>query len=325
MKPLISIIVPIYDVEEYLNECIISILNQTYKNLEIILVDDGSPDNCGNMCDEYAKKDHRIIVIHKSNGGLSDARNTGLDICKGEYISFIDSDDYISEYFIEMMYMGCCLNDSDVVTCAGSEKFFDESDKRPVLAESLQDCVITEIAPDKALEMMLYQNIPNGAQFRLYKNSVFRNIRFPVGYLYEDVATIHKTFLAAKKMTFVNAKIYAYRVRNNSILRMKFSVKKMVTIDISRSLYSDICSSRPELKTAAASRAFSMCYHVMLQVPPDDKENMQKIWNELKKYRMIVIKDRSKMVRKKNRIGSIVSLFGIRISYMFGRIYLKLR
>ena len=102
-QPLVSIIVPIYKVEPYLRRCLNSIVNQTYTNLEIILVDDGSPDGCPQICDEYAAKDKRIVVIHKKNGGLSDARNTGLDICKGEYISFVDSDDWVDEGYIEKL------------------------------------------------------------------------------------------------------------------------------------------------------------------------------------------------------------------------------
>ena len=103
-KALISIIIPVYKVEKYLEKCIQSVINQTYENLQIILVDDGSPDNCGKICVEYAKKDHRIEVIHKSNGGLSDARNKGLEIAKGEYIGFVDSDDYIESDMYEVLY-----------------------------------------------------------------------------------------------------------------------------------------------------------------------------------------------------------------------------
>ena len=106
-KDLISIIVPIYNVEKYIKKCIDSIINQTYTNLEIILVDDGSPDNCGKICDKYKEKDDRIKVIHKKNGGLSDARNAGIDIATGEYITFIDSDDYVAENYIEVLYNLC--------------------------------------------------------------------------------------------------------------------------------------------------------------------------------------------------------------------------
>ena len=111
-KPLISIIIPVYKVEKYLEKCIKSVLSQTYKNLQIILVDDGSPDNCGNICDDYARVDNRIEVIHKANGGLSDARNVGLKAARGEYIGFVDSDDYVSNEMFENLY-NCLLYTSD--------------------------------------------------------------------------------------------------------------------------------------------------------------------------------------------------------------------
>ncbi len=114
MKPLISIIIPVYNVEQYLHRCVDSVLNQTYKNLEIILVNDGSPDNCPFICDEYAKKDKRIIVVHKENGGLSSARNAGLEIVQGEYISFIDSDDWIHENYIEILYKNLHEKKADI-------------------------------------------------------------------------------------------------------------------------------------------------------------------------------------------------------------------
>ena len=116
-EDLITIVIPIYKVEKYLDKCIKSVINQTYKNLEIILVDDGSPDNCPKKCDEYEKKDTRIKVIHKENGGLSDARNAGIDIAKGKYITFIDSDDYVSEDYVEYMYNLLKQNNTKMSTC----------------------------------------------------------------------------------------------------------------------------------------------------------------------------------------------------------------
>ena len=116
-KPLISIIIPVYKVEKYLEKCIKSVLDQTYKNLQIILVDDGSPDNCGNICDNYAKIDNRIEVIHKANGGLSEARNVGLKVARGEYIGFVDSDDYVSNEMFENLYNTLISNDVDVSIC----------------------------------------------------------------------------------------------------------------------------------------------------------------------------------------------------------------
>ena len=325
MKPLISVIIRIYNVEEYLIECIDSVINQTYSNLEIILVDDGSQDKCGVMCDQYKEKDPRIVVIHKENGGLSSARNAGLDICKGEYISFVDSDDYISPYFIEMMYKGICFNNADVSTIVGSIPFYAEAKDRPFLAKSLTDCTIKAIDKKEALLLLCYQNIANGAPFRLYKKDIFDDIRFPVGYVFEDVATTYKTFIMAKRMSIVDAKIYAYRVRKDSIVRMKFSEKKMVVIPITQIMYKDICNYDKHLKNAAASRAFAQNYHVFLQVPYDDKNSLKLIWNEMIKYRQIVVKDKSKLIRKKNKIGAIMTFLGLNISYFVGSMYLRLR
>ncbi|MBR1540013.1 MAG: glycosyltransferase [Clostridia bacterium] len=117
-EELISIIVPVYKVEKYLDKCINSIVSQTYKNLEVILVDDGSPDSCGKMCDEWTQKDTRIKVIHKENGGLSDARNFGLDCAKGKYIQFVDSDDYIEKDMIEFLYKNLKENNADISICS---------------------------------------------------------------------------------------------------------------------------------------------------------------------------------------------------------------
>ena len=123
MKSLVSVIVPIYKVEKYLNKCVDSIINQSYKNLEIILVDDGSPDKCGEICDKYAEKDSRVKVIHKENGGLSDARNAGIDIAKGDYLLFVDSDDWITSNICEVLIKNANDNLSDIIACNQYESF----------------------------------------------------------------------------------------------------------------------------------------------------------------------------------------------------------
>ena len=178
---LISVIVPIYKVEKYLHKCIDSILAQTYTNLEIILVDDGSPDNCGKICDEYAAKDSRIKVIHQPNGGLSAARNAGLDIATGDYIGFVDSDDYIAPDMYEKLYNALVKNDADMAICDyqrfGNELPYDEM--------SLTTEVIT------GLQAMEKQNTVINCSFvvawsKLYKSFIFSNVRFPVGKINED-------------------------------------------------------------------------------------------------------------------------------------------
>lgn len=317
-KPLVSVIVPIYNVEQYLRECIDSIIRQTYKNLEIILVDDGSPDNCGKIAETYAEKDNRIKVLHKENGGLSDARNVGITEAKGEYISLIDSDDYISEFFIEIMMKNAMKYDADVITTGQSEQFFDESKERPELAKSADDFKSRCISVKEALVDMSYQVIPNGAQFRIYRRYIFDHIKYPKGYIFEDVATTYKTFIAARKMCLVDAKIYAYRVRQNSIVRKKFSQDKMVAIPITRRMYHDLVAYDSSLRPAAASRAFAQNFHVFLQVPEEDKDSMKKLWHEVIKYRRLVAADRDKRVRKKNKIGAFVTYLGMMPAYEIG-------
>lgn len=325
MKPLISVVVPIYNVEAYLSDCIDSIRKQTYENLQIILVNDGSPDKCGEICDGYKKIDQRITVIHKENGGLSSARNAGIDICKGEYISFIDSDDYISEYFIEIMYQGILFNDADIVTCVGAKQFLENSDERPYLAQNSKACMVSDITKDTALRKLCYQTIANGAPFRLYKKDIFNSIRFPNGYVFEDVATVYRTFIAAEKMVLVEADIYAYRIRKNSIVRMKFSEKKMVVVPITKTMFKEICDYDHSLMKPAASRAFAQNYHVFLQVPFLDRKNLKIIWAEMKRYRGIVICDNNFEMRKKNKVAAYVTYLGMNISYIVGKLYLKVR
>ena len=183
-NPLISVIVPVYNVEKYLKKCIQSIINQTYKNLEIILVDDGSSDNSGKICDEFAQKDNRIKVIHKTNGGLSDARNAGLDVMSGEWVSFVDSDDFVSPYYIENLHY--LVNKYDVdMAITSFVRFFNENTKLSSNKISNQEVLIHN--PDEAIKNMLYGKYYSvSACFKIYKKDLFYNNRFTKGKIYED-------------------------------------------------------------------------------------------------------------------------------------------
>lgn len=321
MEPLISVIVPIYKVEKYLKHCVDSVIAQTYNNLEIILVDDGSPDSCGKICDEYAKKDSRIIVIHKKNGGLSDARNAGMDICKGEYISFIDSDDFVSPYFIELLYRGICEYNCEISTVEHGVSFMDGQDDSVIFTNDRSQCYYEEIKPREAIRLMMYQKLPNGAPWRLYKREIWDDLRFPVGWLYEDAATTHKTFMKATKMVIVHADIYAYRLRQNSIIRMKFTPQKLICIEVGEKIVKDISEYDKTLYEAACSRAFAVNYNVFLQIPSEDKESQIKVWNSLLKYRNNVARDNSKELRLKNKVGAWCTYLGMNFAYCIGRIY----
>lgn len=324
MNPLISVIIPIYKVEQYLNECIDSVLCQTYENLEIILVDDGSPDRCGEICEEYKKKDNRITVLHKDNGGLSDARNAGLDICKGEFISFVDSDDYVSNVFIETLYNAIMKYSVDVASLYSASKFKDGTSA--ILTSKInKNAECNEVSKIAILDMMFYQTIPTGVQYRLYNRHIFDDLRFPKGYLFEDLATTYKIFLKVDSIALIKEDLYAYRVRENSIITDRFSQNKMVVKDITNNLYEDIISYSLELRPSAASRCFAANYSVFLQIPYVDKKDLRIIWNELIKYRQYIIKDKNKQIRKKNKIGAFVTYLGMSAAYCFGKLYLRIR
>ncbi|WP_251454424.1 glycosyltransferase family 2 protein [Veillonella intestinalis] len=213
----ISVIVPVYKVEQYLNECIDSILNQTYKDLEIILVDDGSPDNCGKICDEYVKKDSRIKVIHKKNGGLSDARNVGIDVATGDILGFVDSDDYIDPNMFEDMITYMAVNNLDVV-CA--DTFIVRGSHTRFRPRYGKDLIYDE---GQAINEILNGKLDNATWNKIYKRKVIGNIRFPVGRKYEDVATIYKYIYNAKRVGYISKPFYYYRKLKTSITGTSFN------------------------------------------------------------------------------------------------------
>ena len=226
-EELISIIVPVYKVEEYLTECIESIINQSYKNLEIILVDDGSPDNCGQICDEYAKKDNRIKVIHKENGGLSSARNAGLDIATGEYISFIDSDDYVAENFIEKLYVLCIDNDAEISVCDFVK--FEHKAVIKEIEEIIEKCTSREMQ----IRMFSKEYVKTVVVWnKLYKRDVYKNLRFPLGKINEDEFITYKAFYDTNKNIVVtNEALYFYRYNENSIMGKKYNIKRLDVLE----------------------------------------------------------------------------------------------
>ena len=226
MEPLISVIVPVYKVEKYLKRCVDSLLVQTYENIEILLVDDGSPDACPQMCDEYAKKHDKIRVFHQENKGLSGARNTGIDNAKGEYLAFVDSDDLWSPYFLESLYRALKENGADISQCRWEYMHGDEL-KEMYDPKAGQECF-------SGREMISNLYIQTGAYYvvawnKLYKKELFENIRYPEGRIHEDEATTYKLFDLAKKCVHVDNALYGYFVGTGgtSITRNGFNLKKL--------------------------------------------------------------------------------------------------
>lgn len=222
-NPLISVIVPIYKVEQYLDKCITSIVNQTYKNLEIILVDDGSPDNCPTICDKWKEQDNRIVVIHKENGGLSDARNAGLDICKGDYIAFVDSDDYIHEKMYETLIKVLLEKNCDIVQC----DFLRVTEDQHLNNESLQ-YMIKEYNTKEALYSLINENpLKQVVWNKLYRRYIFDTLRFEAGKLNEDDFFTYQAFDKCKKVCSINTFLYYYLVRNTSIMGEEFNIRRL--------------------------------------------------------------------------------------------------
>ncbi|MGE8204570.1 glycosyltransferase family 2 protein [Heyndrickxia sp. NPDC080065] len=238
MDPKISVIVPVYKVEPYLHKCIDSILAQTFSYFELILVDDGSPDRCGEICDHYAKSDPRVKVIHKENGGLSSARNAGLKMAKGQYIGFVDSDDYIDKKMYEILYTSAKLHSSDVVVCDVVKV---DADKKTVLKEwGNKEYCLENYTNIEALNKLY---LPNGSRStfdpmgrsaerwifavnKLYKRSIFQTLQYKEGRIYEDELIVHKIYYQSTKVTSISAKLYYYVQRPNSIVYSPFSIKK---------------------------------------------------------------------------------------------------
>lgn len=224
----LSIVVPIYNVEKYLTRCIESILNQTFTDFELILVDDGSPDNCGKMCDEYAKKDSRIRVLHKKNGGLSDARNHGIDIAKADYISFVDSDDYLSPDMYTILYNNLIENDADISTCGYYRCYHDKN--VPNFKECSTDIHI--LSPEEAIRGVFEDKIVSvEAWAKIYKTSLFDNVRYPVSRLSEDAFTTPTLLSKAKKIVATTQPLLYYSMREDSITGSNFKKGDLDVID----------------------------------------------------------------------------------------------
>ena len=215
MEELISVIVPIYNVEKYIRKCVDSILKQTYKNIEVILVDDGSKDECGKIIDEYKKIDGRIKVIHKKNGGLSDARNCGMQYATGKFLLFIDSDDWIDREMVKKLYDNIKKYNADISIC----EFIEEDEEGKELSKKKYDEKILLFTSKEAIkELIVQKNITNHAWNKLYKKEIFDNIEYPKGQLMEDVSTTYKLIENSKQIVYQNIALYHYIQRNKSIL-----------------------------------------------------------------------------------------------------------
>ena len=290
MKDLVSIIIPVYNVEKYLDKCIQSVLQQTYDNLEIILVDDGSTDLSGEMCDKYSKMDSRIIVIHKKNGGLSSARNTALDIMKGNFVFFLDSDDYVDKYLIEYLLEDIYKYNADIAEC----NFYDVYGEKLIYIDYLKKVKAYDIA--KAIEIDLSSKGGSVAACgKLSKREIFADLRFREGKIGEDSFAIVDTLSRASCVVIDNRPLYYYFHRKNSISSKAFSNRTFDAIEAATYNYKKIQSQYPEAMNAAIFRYDWSRFFVVdrILLSPDWKNNKQLIipLNHIKKNLFRILKN----------------------------------
>lgn len=257
-KPLLSVIVPVYKVEEYLDECIRSIVSQTYENLELLLVDDGSPDRSGEICDAWAAKDSRVRVIHKENAGAGAARNAALDAAKGELIGFVDSDDYIApkmyEHLYELMEPDVDIAECTVVTTEADDYPLDDGSGAEVRLYDAREAMKLHIRDE-----IFCQTPPN----KLYRRSAIRQIRFPVGNLIDDEFFTYQVIGNARRLAHSSACMYAYRQQSGSAMHRPYSLRRLQGLDAKNQRLHYLQTHMPELTYEAKFDLFFTCLYMM--------------------------------------------------------------
>lgn len=276
MDELISVIVPVYKVEPFICHCVNSILNQTYRNLEIILVDDGSPDRCPGICDEFKRKDNRVQVIHQNNGGGGDARNKALDIARGEFIVFVDSDDYIESTMIEILY-NQFQDEIDIVECdycitEDDYAEFDLNDSKIKLFTASE--AMRENINDRIFRQLIWN--------KMYRKSVIKDTRFPIDKKIDDEFWTYQVLGNARKLIYSGKKLYAYRQQPNSVMHLLNIEKRYQAVEAKIQRHKYICEKMPELESLSLNNLWFTClYQGQLILQLKGKEEYQEIWWKL--------------------------------------------
>ncbi len=316
MKPLISIIVPVYQMEKHVELCIVSMLNQTYDNIEIIVIDDGSTDQSLRILKKYANEYSHVILLENEHSGLSIARNKGLDIAKGEYITFVDSDDFIHPQMIQTLFENMWDTNSDISIVGWKEVEEDDAklynSKWKQTEVSNHPIVVQKL---EAIKKMLYQDGTDSCVWgKLYKKNVFDGIRFPEHEIFEDIAIIFHLLDRVNRVVFSEFAGYFYLQRKSSIIRAKFKEHKMSLIDFMEA-NEMFLKKYNELDLAIANRMVRASFHIYLQIP-GTKEYQQ--YRE--RIEKIIIKNRRKVLGDKRAvIGTKVALMISCISFSLVR------
>ncbi|KRM84214.1 hypothetical protein FC35_GL000469 [Limosilactobacillus coleohominis DSM 14060] len=322
-NPLISVIIPVYNVRNYLNKCLESVLQQTYKNLEIILVDDGSTDGSENIVEEYSQKDSRIKVIHQVNGGLSRARNTGLDVMKGSYVTFVDSDDYITPDYVEYLFNLIKQTDFAVkLSLCSLMNHFSVTDKNINCGDDSERL----LSGEKCIEMMCYHNLVDTCAYaKLAKKELYDQVRFPEGKLFEDIATTYQLFLQCDKVACGFKPKYFYNIRSNSIVTSQFSRRKLELNEMTDSMAREVNKRYPRLSKATLRRQVYARFSTLNQSlnTRDVREIQRRLVEYIKRNKKAVLQDSN--TPKRDRVAYLLLSFGLPVYKVGWNIYEKIK
>lgn len=311
---LVSIIIPVYNVSEYLEKCIESVLNQTYENLEIVLIDDGSIDDSLEICERYARKDKRIKVFHKNNSGLSDTRNFGLSVIRGEYVCFVDSDDYISSRCIELLLDAIIRTNCEMAT-GGYLKTVDDI----IIQNDCEEPNIYVFTQREAKKKTLYRkDLTMYSCCKLYKRSLFENIRFPSGKLFEDIPTTWEVLANIQHVAYLDKILYFYRQRKNSIVGKKFTVRKLDQIEHLEKIVESVKGDE-ELYQGAISLLFVGLLDILAQINSRKMEEYTVITSKIEQYNRDVFSDKNNSIYLRGM--ALVSCFSIEGVRFGGKMY----
>lgn len=302
----VSVIVPVYNVVDYLPQCIESIARQSYAHLEVLLVDDGSTDGSQRLCDEYAASDTRIRVIHKANGGLSDARNAALDVMTGDLVMMVDGDDYIARDCVETLLH--LQDDTGCEVAVGRWRMFDDTSG---LTDNAKDAdSVTIYSQQEAINHIFYQDtLTNSSCSRLFQASLFDQVRYPQGMLYEDLAVVYPLLQKVKKVAYTSQLVYYYRQHQSSITG-HFTMQRTHVLDILESLEQRLAGEHSQYLPAVQSRLLSAYFNILLLCPSthEFRPVVDRCWRGIRRLRWRRLVDPH--VRLKNKLGILASVAG---------------
>jgi len=310
-SPLVSIVVPVYNVEKFLYRCLESLTGQTYDKLEILLIDDGSTDSSASLCDQFSLKDARVLVVHKDNGGLSDARNVGIAMATGEFVLCVDSDDCVTSDHVELLITSVVEHSADLATTSFIRL---PEDARSTLAAVGSNGGVQVLSGSLALEKMFYQRgITTSAWGKIYRRSLFAGVSYPFGHIHEDLGTTYKIFLKAAKVVVRNERTYCYTERAGSITGAGFTVRRLAALDFARQAISDVAQADPRLIVSATNRLFMEAVFILSAIPAAEQGkniNIAQAWSVIRETRLRVLRD--KKGRPNSRVFAFASFFGVR-------------